>query len=1490
MTKPTLLPGGCAKKHGVATSLFQFRLPYSLIVALTGFFAVVSLQAADVSLYSVTKGMRYIQTSEADPEFLPLNEYVFEANVFSVESNVIRYAMVEATNNIDRILEMQDPTEYQFDDLENDPRDLGAKYPNGRYRFRIRTWNDGWRTNLSLMLTGRYPTRPKILNYTALQSASGHGYVDVQWSPFENGTAADSIQLRIETASGLRAFATSDFGEPGALDGRATNVVIEPGNLAPDTTYFAWLEFRRTSRVNTNSYPGATGWAYLHRRTEFRIKTSSDGLPDLVSYEVSKGQNFAQLNANAPEPAGTNAFEFSAEVQGQLSNSVTSASLTAPNNAPIPLIAAGNEWGFLASSDSPMDSTYPGGTYTFNWNTTNAVSLNLPLTPYPPAPHIRNFDPSQPIQYGAPLSLEWDAWPDGQVNDLIQLQVRNNGTNAFDSGDFGDNDALNGFATSVFVPAEVFVPGEDYTVRLTFRRFTDLTTTFYPGVLGAASYFSRTEFEIKPIQDVESYEVAKGRLYIQTNTLAPIPAGTNAYQFSAEVQGQFSNSVTSATIRLPNNNTDIPLTASGTEWSLLAAGESPLDATYPGGVYTFNLTTRNDGARNLALNLPLSSYPPAPHVNNYDPSQPIVFGSPLSLEWDAWPGGQSNDFIQIQVRNNGTNAFETGDFGDIDALNGFATGVTVPAEVFVPGEDYTVRLTFRRFTDLTTTQYPGAFGAASYFSRTEFEIVPLQDVESYEVAKGRHYIQTNTLPAIPDGTNAHRFSAELQAQSSNTVLSASLGLPNGLGTITLTNNGGDFAFTDSSADPLDTAYPDGEYAFTAQTLHQGAYDLRLSLTGDEYPPAPRFLHDPAQRLAEDQPIDVTWEPWSGGTASDFVQLQIRDSGTNVFETPDFAEPGALNGLATNAIIPAGVLTGAERYTARLVFQRVVDIDTNSFPKALGRAYYYARTDSDLRTVQPDVEDYEIEKGISFVQLSPTEIVTEPGEEFLFNAQVQGSSRGLIASAILFIPNGAISNMTPTDTSLEQFEVSAVASTNADFELNYPPGTYRFEVETSNDGTQSLSLVVTNAVYPPMPRITNFQFNTNSPILAGPPVVLEWEPWADGTTNDFIQVQIRDSGTNVFETPDFGDPGALNGLSTNAVIPADALLPGKNYSARVFFRRFVLSEEPVPGTVGTVSFFSRTKFDISTFDPDVSSYRLFKGAEYVQTSTNEPAVVEYVIDSVLEGRFDDGFQARTLLGATLTPPGRDPVSFVPDDDEMVWTLRQSFATRQELDDAFPDGPYVIIMDGIRYGATNVTVHLTNDIPNPPHLVNYDAVGRIVSSQPFILEWDPFVGGTATDYISNRFVNAAGTVVYATPAPEDAAALNGLRTTTSLNAATLSANSIFNATLRFEKVLLNDSTNLVEVPGRAGYYSQTAFRAVTTGAGNPPRFSARLFELTPPNQVQFVVATIPGGAYVFEGSTNLVDWSVITNISATTEFYTNSVTRPGPMLFIRGSLLR
>ena len=123
---------------------------------------------------------------------------------------------------------------------------------------------------------------------------------------------------------------------------------------------------------------------------------------------------------------------------------------------------------------------------------------------------------------------------------------------------------------------------------------------------------------------------------------------------------------------------------------------------------------------------------------------------------------------------------------------------------------------------------------------------------------------------------------------------------------------------------LDGARPDGSYTFTVDGLQSFSVDL----AGGDYPPVPQVTNWQAlQAVAAGGAATVEWSPM-GGTAQDFILLGVEDaeSGETVYQSGEPGAGGALDGTATQAVIPAGALQAGRDYDAELLFVRVADVD------------------------------------------------------------------------------------------------------------------------------------------------------------------------------------------------------------------------------------------------------------------------------------------------------------------------------------------------------------------------------------------------------------------------------------------------------------------------------------------------------------------------------------------------------------------------------------
>ncbi len=227
------------------------------------------------------------------------------------------------------------------------------------------------------------------------------------------------------------------------------------------------------------------------------------------------------------------------------------------------------------------------------------------------------------------------------------------------------------------------------------------------------------------------------------------------------------------------------------------------------------------------------------------------------------------------------------------------------------------------------------------------------DVSNYSVTKGQAFLQTNgNTGSLKPGASSF-FLAQATASSSFGVFSASIGLPiNGSRGLFSMGNATNLIFQDRAASPsaLDNTYGTGSYSFSFFTAHDGSKTLPLTLSGSTYPVIPHlnnFALD--QAIDSSAPFTLTWDPFSGGTTADLIQLRIEDSGGQVFGTA--ARPGATNalaGAATSITIPAHTLTAGRCYLGHLLFEKVTSTNL-TYTGAPGWAGYWRQIDFYLIT-------------------------------------------------------------------------------------------------------------------------------------------------------------------------------------------------------------------------------------------------------------------------------------------------------------------------------------------------------------------------------------------------------------------------------------------------------------------------------------------------------------------------------------------------------------
>jgi hypothetical protein len=142
----------------------------------------------------------------------------------------------------------------------------------------------------------------------------------------------------------------------------------------------------------------------------------------------------------------------------------------------------------------------------------------------------------------------------------------------------------------------------------------------------------------------------------------------------------------------------------------------------------------------------------------------------------------------------------------------------------------------------------------------------------------------------------------------------------------------------------------GSFTLELVGVNDGARSVTLNLSGDTYLGVPRFtMFAAAQSIDAASDMTFEWEPLPGGTGIDFALLCIEDqSGAVVYETPEVGSPGALDGLSTSVVVPAGTLRMGTDYEATLEVFKPVDSNESYAPGVSAVSAYAKSTTMGVR--------------------------------------------------------------------------------------------------------------------------------------------------------------------------------------------------------------------------------------------------------------------------------------------------------------------------------------------------------------------------------------------------------------------------------------------------------------------------------------------------------------------------------------------------------------
>ncbi len=223
----------------------------------------------------------------------------------------------------------------------------------------------------------------------------------------------------------------------------------------------------------------------------------------------------------------------------------------------------------------------------------------------------------------------------------------------------------------------------------------------------------------------------------------------------------------------------------------------------------------------------------------------------------------------------------------------------------------------------------------------------------------------------------------------------------------------------------------------------------------------------------------------------------------------------------------------------------------------------------------DVLDISILKGQFLLQPDAGTLVLDPDFGFSILATISLTDYDLLREASLRLPDGDELLM---DDLGDFWSILDTASTLEQLDSWYTWGDYFFLYNTVNDGEFTCLLSLPESPLPPKPRLVNF--DDVQAVDVTEPLTLTWEFDQPPETNDYVQIYVSLGHSDIFSTPDLGQPGALDGTARSVTIPANTLDSYWIQSLNIEITRVISTNSTCnPSAPGVGATFSSTEVDL-----------------------------------------------------------------------------------------------------------------------------------------------------------------------------------------------------------------------------------------------------------------------------------------------------------------------
>lgn len=172
------------------------------------------------------------------------------------------------------------PDAIEFTDSDANAAAFATNYPMGAYQFSF-----NWGTNVSTaslaLSTDALPSAPRVTNMGSTPHVVLGQPLTLSWDYADGGVGIDYVRVRIEQ-NGAIVFASPIPGKEGALNGASNRIVVPSGVFAKVGRANVSLTAYSFTAIDTNSIPGVTLRAALHRTTTFDLRVVDGTVPPPV--------------------------------------------------------------------------------------------------------------------------------------------------------------------------------------------------------------------------------------------------------------------------------------------------------------------------------------------------------------------------------------------------------------------------------------------------------------------------------------------------------------------------------------------------------------------------------------------------------------------------------------------------------------------------------------------------------------------------------------------------------------------------------------------------------------------------------------------------------------------------------------------------------------------------------------------------------------------------------------------------------------------------------------------------------------------------------------------------------------------------------------------------------------------------------------------------------------------------------------------------------